>query len=173
MEASSRRTSAVGRNFPRRRGQRAGIACQECSRRKVRCDVELSLLPCTNCKLDEVQCTVRTGKRDPLARRRMIRNIVQNSHRTTCQDSGSTDVSTEQVNELESPTLLSTPYSPSLFDEVIIERGEYLPSLFQSSKSCTENSESPCESSLPRKEDIGCHYAEWNLPQYIMGLRDI
>jgi len=43
--------------------RRASKACQCCRSRKVRCDVVESGIPCTNCRLDEVDCCVTEGKR--------------------------------------------------------------------------------------------------------------
>ncbi|EXJ80738.1 hypothetical protein A1O3_07022 [Capronia epimyces CBS 606.96] len=43
--------------------RRASKACHCCRSRKVRCDVVESGLPCTNCRLDEVECVVTEGKR--------------------------------------------------------------------------------------------------------------
>ncbi|KIW91653.1 uncharacterized protein Z519_07621 [Cladophialophora bantiana CBS 173.52] len=43
--------------------RRASKACHCCRGRKVRCDVVESGIPCTNCRLDEVECVVTEGKR--------------------------------------------------------------------------------------------------------------
>lgn len=43
--------------------RRASKACHCCRSRKVRCDVVESGIPCTNCRLDEVECVVTEGKR--------------------------------------------------------------------------------------------------------------
>lgn len=51
--------STTGRNVKRR----ASKACHCCRSRKVRCDVVESGIPCTNCRLDEVECLVTEGKR--------------------------------------------------------------------------------------------------------------
>ena len=51
--------SGGGRNVKRR----ASKACHCCRSRKVRCDVVESGIPCTNCRLDEVECLVTEGKR--------------------------------------------------------------------------------------------------------------
>lgn len=51
--------SGSGRNVKRR----ASKACHCCRSRKVRCDVVESGIPCTNCRLDEVECLVTEGKR--------------------------------------------------------------------------------------------------------------
>lgn len=43
--------------------RRASKACHCCRARKVRCDVVESGTPCTNCRLDQVECTVSHSKR--------------------------------------------------------------------------------------------------------------
>lgn len=43
--------------------RRASRACHCCRSRKVRCDVMESGTPCTNCRLDEVECVVSDSKR--------------------------------------------------------------------------------------------------------------
>ena len=64
-QAQSKRKVSVaglatgGRNVKRR----ASKACHCCRSRKVRCDVVESGIPCTNCRLDEVECLVTEGKR--------------------------------------------------------------------------------------------------------------
>ncbi|KAJ0415937.1 hypothetical protein BJY00DRAFT_317399 [Aspergillus carlsbadensis] len=62
-----------------RRRPRGSIACEECSRRKVRCDIELALLPCTNCKLDNATCRFNPGKRVAGLRQRKISKILGGS----------------------------------------------------------------------------------------------
>ncbi|KAH7139752.1 hypothetical protein B0J13DRAFT_67677 [Dactylonectria estremocensis] len=46
----------------RRRGRklRASIACDVCRTRKVRCSVASDGPPCTNCRLDSIECTIST-----------------------------------------------------------------------------------------------------------------
>jgi hypothetical protein len=51
--------AASGRSVKRR----ASRACHCCRSRKVRCDVVESGTPCTNCRLDEVECMVSDSKR--------------------------------------------------------------------------------------------------------------
>lgn len=43
--------------------RRASKACQCCRSRKVRCNVVEHGPPCTNCRLDEVECIVSESKR--------------------------------------------------------------------------------------------------------------
>ncbi|KIW19593.1 hypothetical protein PV08_00166 [Exophiala spinifera] len=58
-KASTAGLSTTGRTVKRR----ASKACHCCRSRKVRCDVVESGIPCTNCRLDEVECIVTEGKR--------------------------------------------------------------------------------------------------------------
>ena len=51
--------STLGRPVKRR----ASRACQCCRTRKVRCNVVEHGAPCTNCRLDEVECIVTESKR--------------------------------------------------------------------------------------------------------------
>ena len=43
--------------------RRASKACQCCRARKVRCNVTEHGAPCTNCRLDEVECIVSESRR--------------------------------------------------------------------------------------------------------------
>lgn len=63
--APKRKSAAAGLNSGSTRPvkRRASKACQCCRSRKVRCDVVESGIPCTNCRLDEVECCVTEGKR--------------------------------------------------------------------------------------------------------------
>lgn len=46
--------------------RRASKACQCCRARKVRCNVTEHGAPCTNCRLDEVECIVSESRRKKL-----------------------------------------------------------------------------------------------------------
>nr|KAK5448417.1 hypothetical protein LTR18_001505 [Exophiala xenobiotica] len=62
--ATKRKASAAGLPTAGRTvKRRASKACHCCRSRKVRCDVVESGIPCTNCRLDEVECIVTEGKR--------------------------------------------------------------------------------------------------------------
>lgn len=62
--APKRKSTAAGLSSGGRAvKRRASKACQCCRSRKVRCDVVESGIPCTNCRLDEVECCVTEGKR--------------------------------------------------------------------------------------------------------------
>ena len=62
IEAAGANTGRVAkaRFFTKRR---AAKACQCCRARKVRCNVTEHGAPCTNCRLDEVECVVSEGRR--------------------------------------------------------------------------------------------------------------
>lgn len=61
---AKRKASVAGLpNSGRTVKRRASKACSCCRSRKVRCDVVESGMPCTNCRLDEVECVVTEGKR--------------------------------------------------------------------------------------------------------------
>ena len=42
---------------------RSRVACQACHRRKVRCDVTKTSVPCTNCQHDDARCEVLPRKK--------------------------------------------------------------------------------------------------------------
>lgn len=54
--------NSTGRSVKRR----ASKACQCCRARKVRCNVTEHGAPCTNCRLDEVECIVSESRRKKL-----------------------------------------------------------------------------------------------------------
>jgi hypothetical protein len=61
-ESGKRKASGLaGNNRPVKR--RASKACCCCRARKVRCDVVENGSPCTNCRLDQVECVVTESKR--------------------------------------------------------------------------------------------------------------
>jgi len=55
-----------GMRPPKSVKRRASKACQCCRSRKVRCNVVEHGAPCTNCRLDEVECIVSESKRKKL-----------------------------------------------------------------------------------------------------------
>ncbi|KAF1837193.1 hypothetical protein BDW02DRAFT_172147 [Decorospora gaudefroyi] len=56
--------------------RRASKACQCCRARKVRCNVTEHGAPCTNCRLDEVDCIVSESRRKKLVQH--FRQISEN-----------------------------------------------------------------------------------------------
>jgi hypothetical protein len=66
MQAQKRKASQAGLDNPvqtRSVKRRASKACQCCRARKVRCNVTEHGAPCTNCRLDEVDCIVSESRR--------------------------------------------------------------------------------------------------------------
>lgn len=62
---TKRPASAVSGNTTNNRPikRRASKACQCCRSRKVRCNVVEHGAPCTNCRLDNVECIITESKR--------------------------------------------------------------------------------------------------------------
>ncbi|KAJ5392320.1 hypothetical protein N7509_007810 [Penicillium cosmopolitanum] len=73
-ESGKRKASAAGISANRPVKRRASKACCCCRARKVRCDVVENGSPCTNCRLDQVECVVTESKR-----RKKSRVEVENS----------------------------------------------------------------------------------------------
>lgn len=64
---TKRKASTAGLSgAPRPVKRRASKACCCCRARKVRCDVVENGSPCTNCRLDQVECVVTESKRRKL-----------------------------------------------------------------------------------------------------------
>ncbi|KAK4195611.1 putative feruloyl esterase C [Triangularia verruculosa] len=61
--ASSEEPSPVSEEPKRASRRRSKVACRECRRRKVRCDVYQRGAPCTNCQLDQDDCTIVRNRR--------------------------------------------------------------------------------------------------------------
>jgi hypothetical protein len=69
QQAPKRKTTTAGLDGnPTGRSvkRRASKACQCCRARKVRCNVTEHGAPCTNCRLDEVECIVSESRRKKL-----------------------------------------------------------------------------------------------------------
>ncbi|KAH7130774.1 cutinase transcription factor 1 alpha [Dendryphion nanum] len=64
-----------GNNTGRSVKRRASKACQCCRARKVRCNVTEHGAPCTNCRLDEVECIVSESRRKKLVARDSLDGI--------------------------------------------------------------------------------------------------
>lgn len=79
---SKRNASTAGFNHPSGRPakRRASKACACCRARKVRCNVVEHGAPCTNCRLDDVECIVQDSKR----RKYVIHRNRRVSHVFTC-----------------------------------------------------------------------------------------
>lgn len=69
IQAPKRKATAAGldgHGTGRSVKRRASKACQCCRARKVRCNVTEHGAPCTNCRLDEVECIVSESRRKKL-----------------------------------------------------------------------------------------------------------
>lgn len=74
-DSGKRKASAAGlsaHNRPVKR--RASKACCCCRARKVRCDVVENGSPCTNCRLDQVECIVTASKRRKFVYKNQYKN---------------------------------------------------------------------------------------------------
>ncbi|KAJ9291913.1 transcriptional regulator family: Fungal Specific TF [Paecilomyces variotii] len=79
---TKRKASTAGLSgAPRPVKRRASKACCCCRARKVRCDVVENGSPCTNCRLDQVECVVTESKRRKKSRGDTETNI--NSHQAS------------------------------------------------------------------------------------------
>ncbi|KFL61124.1 uncharacterized protein TERG_11964 [Trichophyton rubrum CBS 118892] len=64
LSKNKRKSNAASlQNSARPVKRRASKACCCCRARKVRCDVVENGSPCTNCRLDDVECVVAESKR--------------------------------------------------------------------------------------------------------------
>ncbi|EAW15090.1 putative C6 transcription factor (Ctf1B) [Aspergillus clavatus NRRL 1] len=107
--------------------RRASKACCCCRARKVRCDVVENGSPCTNCRLDQVECVVTESKR-----RKKSRVEVENANRQPSQSP--VDVSEDSASFLrrlsechELPPDLA-PGSPSQ-NSIDLDQGQHMPHL--------------------------------------------
>ncbi|KAH6625113.1 fungal-specific transcription factor domain-containing protein [Boeremia exigua] len=50
--------------MPAQRRHRSTVACQSCRRRKVRCSVTVTGIPCSNCTQDRTTCTIHEGSHE-------------------------------------------------------------------------------------------------------------
>lgn len=74
-----------GNNTGRSVKRRASKACQCCRARKVRCNVTEHGAPCTNCRLDEVECIVSESRR----KKKWTKDDEQQSNNENAQSSAS------------------------------------------------------------------------------------
>ncbi|KAL2371417.1 hypothetical protein RJ035_006126 [Blastomyces gilchristii] len=61
LQPSSSRQQTRTMDSSQRPRKRARMACTWCHERKVRCDVSIHGSPCTNCRLDGHECTIRSS----------------------------------------------------------------------------------------------------------------
>ncbi|KAL1966999.1 hypothetical protein VTN77DRAFT_3523 [Rasamsonia byssochlamydoides] len=121
-----------GANRPIKR--RASRACCCCRARKVRCDVVENGSPCTNCRLDQVECVVTESKR-----RKKSRAEMETSKPTSESSAESSeDVMAARPRNASHGQL--DPLSPSL-RPVDLEQGQHMPHLLYQSQASRINPE--------------------------------
>lgn len=99
---TKRKQDAAGLRANKAVKRRASKACQSCRARKVRCNV-VEQIPCTNCRLDEVECLVSESKRKKL----VISQNQQRASANSCRKwkpEEEHDHSLHEVSQLDSPT---------------------------------------------------------------------
>ncbi|KAF2722649.1 hypothetical protein K431DRAFT_319581 [Polychaeton citri CBS 116435] len=137
-----------GNRPPKSVKRRASKACQCCRSRKVRCNVVEHGAPCTNCRLDEVECIVSESKRK------------KKWTNDTCANAKQQDK--EQARKLSAPAVAASakpPYEPlrrkshsehvphALYQDLTQSFGNspnsvYSPNIFMNAQSTPQNSAS-------------------------------
>ena len=56
-------TSHLVASIRKRKTQRASFVCKVCQKRKIRCDLSFRTPPCTNCRLDQTECSLPEYRR--------------------------------------------------------------------------------------------------------------
>ncbi|PYH99537.1 hypothetical protein BO71DRAFT_192911 [Aspergillus ellipticus CBS 707.79] len=112
--------------------RRASKACCCCRARKVRCDVVENGSPCTNCRLDQVECIVTESKRRKKSR---VEVDNGNPHRLSQSPAEIPDDGTSLFRRLSECHGLSdvAPASPSQ-RSVDLEQGQHMPHLLYQSQ---------------------------------------
>ncbi|PCH08372.1 Transcription factor [Penicillium occitanis (nom. inval.)] len=158
-KASAAGLSAANRPIKRR----ASRACCCCRARKVRCDVVENGSPCTNCRLDQVECVVTES------RRRKKFRVEAEVSKTTPDSSAelSEDVAKRRTSShgtdafdqlgLDGLTTQDDPLSP--FQESIeLDQGQHMPHfIYQSRGSHLENEISERHSSYSQSMSIAAN----------------
>ncbi|KAG2005368.1 hypothetical protein GB937_008785 [Aspergillus fischeri] len=112
--------------------RRASKACCCCRARKVRCDVVENGSPCTNCRLDQVECVVTESKR-----RKKSRVEVENGTRQPSQSpaDGLDDAGSflRRLSESHGLNADIAPESPSQ-QSVDLDQGHHMPHLLYQSQ---------------------------------------
>jgi hypothetical protein len=91
--------NTTGRSVKRR----ASKACQCCRARKVRCNVTEHGAPCTNCRLDEVECIVSESRRKKSV---LAQFTIRQAPQPPCQIS--TNVVMQRIGRLARPFCRAT-----------------------------------------------------------------
>ncbi|OGE52947.1 hypothetical protein PENARI_c009G01174 [Penicillium arizonense] len=120
-ESGKRKASGLaGNNRPVKR--RASKACCCCRARKVRCDVVENGSPCTNCRLDQVECVVTESKR-----RRKSRVETDNHHSESPGEASEENPFHGRLSDLSGLADM-VPTSPSQAS-VDLDQGQHMPHL--------------------------------------------
>ncbi|KAJ5092206.1 hypothetical protein NUU61_007076 [Penicillium alfredii] len=127
IDSGKRKASAAGLGHNRPVKRRASKACCCCRARKVRCDVVENGSPCTNCRLDQVECVVTESKR-----RKKSRVDMENNHAESAGEAS-------EENPLQSsshglPDMAPTSPSQASVD---VDHGQHMPHLlYQTQAHC-------------------------------------
>jgi hypothetical protein len=112
--------------------RRASKACQCCRSRKVRCNVTEHGAPCTNCRLDEVDCIVSESRRKKLVHpfQCSIRRLLDFENKRSCNQSTNRSLSTGKCRhsklELSPPGLATCSASTRSHSTVPISQPQPL-----------------------------------------------
>lgn len=103
-----------GMRPPKSVKRRASKACQCCRARKVRCNVVEHGAPCTNCRLDEVECIVSESKRKKYADLDLVGGLNTDQSRkwTTNETSPNAKSSNTMKPAANVPMSAHPPYEP-------------------------------------------------------------
>ncbi|KAI9371933.1 fungal-specific transcription factor domain-containing protein [Aspergillus egyptiacus] len=116
--------------------RRASKACCCCRARKVRCDVVENGSPCTNCRLDQVECVVTESKRRKKSRvdtSDSANHQLSQSPAEILDDSAALFGGVGETNGLSNGLPQVTPTSPSQ-GSVDLEQGQHMPHLLYQSQ---------------------------------------
>ncbi|KAL3470447.1 fungal-specific transcription factor domain-containing protein [Aspergillus californicus] len=130
-KASNASLSANSRPVKRR----ASKACCCCRARKVRCDVVENGSPCTNCRLDQVECVVTESKRRKKSRvdAEPINHQLSQSPAEIFDDGAALFGGFGETHGLSNGLSQVTPTSPSQ-GSVDLEQGQHMPHLLYQSQ---------------------------------------
>ncbi|GLI80563.1 hypothetical protein PoHVEF18_008918 [Penicillium ochrochloron] len=126
-DSGKRKASVAGlsaHNRPVKR--RASKACCCCRARKVRCDVVENGSPCTNCRLDQVECIVTESKRRKKSRVDVDTNHTSESPGEISEENPLGSLGLHGMADME-------PTSPSQ-NSVDIDHGQHMPHLLYQSQ---------------------------------------
>ncbi|KAJ5675849.1 Cutinase transcription factor [Penicillium macrosclerotiorum] len=152
-EAGKRKASVAGlstHNRPVKR--RASKACCCCRARKVRCDVVENGSPCTNCRLDQVECVVTESKR-----RKKSRVEAEINQTSESPGEASEDNPLHGLSGLSGLSDMAAPTSPSQ-NSVDVDHSQHMPHLLCSYLSGEKERKFPVSNaSLPCSDQTQAH----------------